>query len=215
MIAILWDMDGVIADSGEAHFLAWQILYRERGQELAYETFAQTFGMTNIPILKAWLGEDTPLEELQALSLRKEQLFREQAREHLRILPGVLDWLKRGRERGYRQAVASSGPMANVVTQVNTLNIADYFDALLSGAFLPNSKPDPAIFLQAAAALGAKPAECLVIEDSLMGLEAARAAGMRCIAVTTTHPASKLIADIVVDSLAKLPPDTFERLLTK
>ncbi len=208
-------MDGVIADTGEAHYLAWQILYRERGQEIAYETFAQTFGMSNLPILKAWLGADTPIEELKAISARKERLFREQARDHTHILPGVLDWLQRGRARGYRQAVASSGPMANVVTLVNALDIADYFDALVSGAFLPHSKPDPAVFLQAAAALGASPSECLVIEDSLMGIEAARAARVRCIAVTTTHPADKLTADLVVDSLADLPADAFERLLAR
>ncbi|MHB9033359.1 MAG: HAD family hydrolase [Anaerolineae bacterium] len=216
MIAILWDMDGVIADSGEAHYLAWQILYRERGQEISYETFARTFGMSNLPILKAWLGADRPIEELQAISLRKEQLFREQARSHTHMLPGIKDWLDRGRKRGYRQAVASSGPMANVVTLVQALDIADYFDALVSGAFLPRSKPDPAVFLQAAAALGANPCDCLVIEDSLMGIEAAKAAGMRCIAVTTTHPADRLgAADLVVGSLEELDPDAFEHLLGK
>lgn len=214
MIAILWDMDGVIADSGEAHFLAWQQLYRERGQEISYETFAATFGMSNLPILRAWLGAEQPLEELQAISARKERLFREFARGHTRMLPGVLDWLKRGRQRGYRQGVASSGPMANVVTLVATLDIADYFDALVSGAGLPRSKPDPAVFLQAAAALGAQPENCLVIEDSLMGIQAARNAHMRCIAVTTTHPAEKLgDADLVVDALTELDPEAFERLL--
>ena len=79
MIAILWDMDGVIADTGEAHFMAWQILYRERGETIAYQEFARTFGMSNLPILRAWLGEDQPLDRLQAISKRKEQLFRQLA----------------------------------------------------------------------------------------------------------------------------------------
>jgi HAD superfamily hydrolase (TIGR01509 family) len=214
VIAILWDMDGVIADTGEAHFMAWQILYRERGETITHEEFARTFGMSNLPILRAWLGDDQPLERLQAVSKRKEKLFRELAHDHTHILPGVIAWLERGRARGYRQAVASSGPMANVVTLVSALDIADYFDALVSGAGLPRSKPDPAVFLQAAAALGAQPTDCLVIEDSLMGIEAAKAAGMRCIAVTTTHPASKLgQADIIVDTLEALKEDTFENLL--
>ncbi|MHB1354960.1 MAG: HAD family hydrolase [Anaerolineae bacterium] len=214
MIAILWDMDGVIADTGEAHFLAWQVLYRERGETILQEEFARTFGMSNLPILRAWLGEDQPLDYLQAISKRKEQLFRQLAHEHTHVLPGVIAWLERGRARGYRQAVASSGPMANVVTLVTALDIADYFDALVSGAGLPRSKPDPAVFLQAAAALGAQPADCLVIEDSLMGVEAAKAAGMRCIAVTNTHPASKLWqADLVIDSLEDLGEGAFETMV--
>ena len=79
---------------------------------------------------------------------------------------------------------------------------------------MPKSKPDPAIFLQAAAAVGADLAQSLVIEDGIVGVEAAKRAGMRCIAVTTTHPADKLSgADLIVDSLAELEPDTFQRLL--
>ncbi len=212
--AIIWDMDGVVADTGEAHFLAWKALFAERGQTITHEQFAATFGMSNLPILKLWLGDDAPEAELQALAKRKEELFRARIRDHVRTLPGVVAWLERGRIRGYRQAIASSGPMANIVALLATLDLSDYFDALLSGAFLPQSKPDPTLFLNAAAALGAKPEQCLVIEDGIVGVEAARRAGMRCIAVTTTHPAEKLSqADLVVDSLAALDEKVFERLL--
>ncbi len=212
--AILWDMDGVVADTGEAHFLAWQDLRAERGQTITYEQFAVTFGMNNPPIIKAWLGEDTPDEEIAQLSARKEVLFRAHALGHVHLLPGVLAWLERGRTRGYRQVVASSGPMANIVAVIGALGVADYFDALLSGAFLPRSKPDPAIFLRAAASVGADPADCLVVEDGIVGVEAALSAGMRCLAVTTSHPATKLArATLVVDSLADLDENAFERLL--
>jgi beta-phosphoglucomutase-like phosphatase (HAD superfamily) len=212
--AILWDMDGVLADTGEAHYLAWQTLYAERGQSISYEQFAATFGMANPPIIRLWLGEDVPEEELQRLSQRKEELFRANVRGHVRLLPGVLEWLARGRERGYRQVVPSSGPMANIIAVVGVLDVADYLDALISGAFLPKSKPDPAIFLRAAATVGASPRESLVIEDGIVGVEAAVRAGMRCVAVTTTHPAHRLAqADLVVGSLAELAPDAFDRLL--
>ena len=210
--AILWDMDGIVADTGEAHLMAWQDLYAERGQIITYDTFAATFGMNNPPIIKLWLGEDTTEEEVMRLSTRKEELFRVHARDHVRLFPGVTTWLERGRARGYRQAVASSGPMANIVAVIGALGVADYFDALLSGAFLPRSKPDPGIFLQAAASVGATPNECLVIEDGIVGVEAARRAGMRCLAVTNTHPAEKLAgATLVVDSLADLDPDDWDR----
>jgi len=212
--ALIWDMDGVIADSRLAHYRAWKELMEAQGVAITYERFAATFGMNNWPILKGWLGEDTPPEVLRDLADRKEALFRQYAATEAKILPGVREWLEWARRQGYRQAVASSGPMANIVALVMAMEIADYFDALISGAFWPRSKPDPAIFLQAAAALGAEPRHCVVLEDGVVGVEAAQRAGMACIAVTTTHPAEKLAdADIVVGSLAELNAATIERLL--
>ncbi|MFH1084137.1 MAG: HAD family phosphatase [Chloroflexota bacterium] len=122
--------------------------------------------------------------------------------------------LEYARAQGYRQVVASSGEMANIVAIVGELGIANYFDALLSGAFLPRSKPDPTLFLQAAATVGAAPGACLVIEDGIVGIEAARRAGMPSVAVTTSHPADKLAqAHLVVARLADVAPDVIERLL--
>jgi HAD superfamily hydrolase (TIGR01509 family) len=203
--AILWDMDGVLADSGDAHYLAWQMLLRKTGQEITRQQFDDTFGMANTRIVQHWFGEALSPAENRALGLRKETLFRQLVAEHVRTLPGVIDWLERFQAWDYRQVVASSGEMANVVAVIDALEIGNYFDALLSGAFLPQSKPDPAIFLLSAAAAGATPAECLVLEDAPPGIEAARRAGMRCIALTTTHPADKLAgADLVIDSLETL-----------
>jgi beta-phosphoglucomutase len=95
--------------------------------------------------------------------------------------------------------------MANIVAVVAALGIGNRFDALVSGAFLPRSKPDPAVFVQAAAAVGASPAECLIVEDGIVGIEAARRAAMRCVALTTTHPAERLAgADLIVKDLSAL-----------
>ncbi|MHB0857576.1 MAG: HAD family hydrolase [Anaerolineae bacterium] len=211
--AILWDMDGVLTDSGDAHFSAWQALFDELGGSVSREQFNETFGMANPAILQRWLGKDTPDARIQAVAARKEQLFRERIRSGVRILPGVEQWLARARDQGYRQVVASSGEMANIAAVVSTFSLGNWFDALLSGAFLPRSKPDPALFLQAAAAVGAAPSDCLVVEDGIVGVEAARRAGMRCLAVTTTHPADRLsAADQVVDSLADLTENALERL---
>lgn len=203
--AILWDMDGVVADTGEAHLLAWRQMLAERGHTVTDEQFAMTFGMANAAILQLWFGEALDATEVRAWSERKEELFRASVPGHVRALPGVLDWLRRGQAQGYRQAIASSGEMANIVAVVSALGIANRFDALVSGAFLPRSKPDPAVFLRAGAALGAAPHECLVVEDGIVGVEAARRAGMRCVALTTTHPAEKLrAADAIVPDLMAL-----------
>jgi len=203
--AVLWDMDGVVADTEEAHLLAWQHFLAERGRSVTAEQFARTFGMANPAILRLWFGDDLGEDEVRVWSARKEALFRSYVPTHVRALPGALAWLRRGRERGYRQAIASSGEMANIVAVVAALEIGNRFDALVSGAFLPRSKPDPIIFLQAAAAVGVSPKECLVAEDGIVGVEAARRAGMRCVALTTTHPAERLAgADLIVKDLSAL-----------
>jgi len=211
---ILWDMDGVLADTGDAHYEAWRTMFAEQGHPLTREAFNDTFGMANGQILRQWLGEDTPRHVIDELAARKEALFREGVAQRVRLLPGVERWLAWAQARGLRQAVASSGEMANIVAVVAALDLGNYFDALISGAFLPRSKPDPAVFLQAAGALDVAPADCLVVEDGVVGVEAARRAGMRCLAITTTHPADRLAAaDLVVDDLRDLDEQTFARLL--
>ncbi|MGI6367972.1 MAG: HAD family hydrolase [Anaerolineae bacterium] len=212
-IGLIWDMDGVLIDSGRAHYLAWKALFDELKQPLTAEQVAQTLGMANLPILRMWLGEDRPTADLLALADRKEALFRSLVAEQVQILPGVLDWLARARERGYRQAVASSAPMANITAIIHGLGLGDAFDILISGARLPASKPDPAVFVQAGQGLGCAPSSCVVLEDSAVGVEAAVRAGMPCVAVTNTLPAAQLqAASIVVDSLEELPLDIFQRL---
>lgn len=214
MIALLWDMDGVLVDSGRAHYEAWKRLFDELGRPLTEQQVVETLGMSNEPILRLWLGEGTPRSEIDTLANRKEAWFRELVGGHVQVLPGVVTWLERARQRGYRQAVASSAPMANIVAVVGALGLADAFDLLISGAGLPRSKPDPAIFIQAAQGLGATPSQCVVLEDSVVGVEAARQAGMRCIAVTNTRLASDLtLASRVVASLEELEPDAIERIL--
>jgi beta-phosphoglucomutase len=212
-IGLIWDMDGVLIDSGEAHYVAWKTLFDELGMPLTAEQVSRTLGMSNMPILRMWLGADTPVQTLTDVANRKEAHFRSLVGEHVRVLPGVLHWLARARERGYRQAVASSAPMANIVAILEALGIGDAFDVLISGASLPASKPDPAIFVQAARGLGCEPSQCVVLEDSTVGIEAAVRAGMPCVAVTNTRPARELVAaSLIVDSLADLPDDVFEKL---
>jgi len=212
--SVIWDMDGVLADSGKAHFAAWQALFDEMGLTMTWQQFADTFGMSNIPILRVCLGDDRPLAEMQAMAARKEALFREIMPEYVTVLPGVTEWLEYANIKGYRQVVASSGEMANIAAVVNALGIGNHFQAIVSGAFMPKSKPDPAIFLYAAAAAGATPDECIVIEDGIVGVEAAVCANMRSIGVTTTHPAEKLSkATIVLNRLSDRSPELLDQLL--
>jgi HAD superfamily hydrolase (TIGR01509 family) len=210
---VLWDMDGVLVDSGEFHFHSWAEVLSEYGIPFSRESFRETFGMNNAGVLSSLLGERLTPELLAEISAKKEHRFREAVRGHARPLPGVRTWLERLQAAGYRQGLASSAPKANIDVLVDELGLRSRFDVMLSGGDLP-AKPEPTIFLNAARLLDVPAGRCIVVEDAVAGVEAAKRAGMACVAVMTTNPASALaMADVIVKRLDALPPDTFERLL--
>ncbi len=211
---VIWDLDGVLSDNAPLHYRAWEQALREHGVEFDPTVIRRTFGQNNHSILVAVLGDSWNAAAEESIATRKEELFREMARAGVEPLPGAVEWLRRLHGWGWRQAIGSSAPMENIEVVLEGLGVRGYFDALCSGDGLPAGKPDPAIFLMAAERLGLPPERCIVVEDAPAGVEAARRGGMRCIAVTTSRPASELAdADVVVENLALLPEDTFARLL--
>jgi len=212
--AVIWDMDGVIADTAACHLQAWQRLWAEQGIAFTDEQFRRTFGQRTAEIIRGLLGPDVPDEEVCALGERKEAYCRELLRRQVHALPGVRELLAALEQAGFRQALASSAPLKNVALILETLDIGRYFAAVVSEADVTLGKPDPQIFLLAAARLGVAPRRCLVIEDAVAGVQAATAAGMRCLAVTTTNPGAHLTAaDRVVSSLTEIGVADVEGLL--
>lgn len=211
---VLWDMDGVLVDTEELHFESWGQVLARYDVPFTRELFRKTFGMNNAGTVTA-LWPSTPEPELiMEVSRRKEIIFRQILRGRVQALPGVLEWLARFQAWGFRQAVASSAPPANIDALVDELGIRTYFLALAPGDSLP-SKPDPAVFLEAARLLELAPDRCIVVEDSVAGVSAAHRAGMRCIAVATTNPPAALHnADMVVERLSHLTPEHFLRWLS-
>lgn len=207
--AVLWDMDGVLVDTGAFHFSAWKQTFEKLGIAFNNEVFRKTFGMTNAGILEWISGSKPKPEEVARISQMKETLFREFVRGKADLLPGVRMWLRQFQAWEIKQAIASSAPPENIDVLVEELNIRKYFDALISGSELPG-KPNPDIFVKAAYAVRTQPENCVVIEDSIAGVEGAKRAGMKCIAVTTTNPASALKrADFILDHLGKMSKDHF------
>lgn len=212
---ILWDMDGILLDTGELHFLSWQKALAEVGREYTHEEYLTTFGMNNTGTMQALFGMDVPPAFIDQVSERKEILFREWEPGNVSVFPGVLEWLERFSTLGARQAIASSGPIENLEVLVAKAGFGAYFDAIVSGTHMPG-KPKPDVFLKAAEALGVLSEKCLVIEDSVAGVQAARNAGMKCLAVTNTYPREKLVgAAVVVDSLIKLSEKQVFELLVQ
>ena len=210
--AVLWDLDGTLVDSEEYHWRAWQETMSAEGVVLTREQFLATFGQRNDSILRQWLGRDSTAERIQRIADSKEELYRRivsQAR--LAPLPGVAEWVKRLASEGWVQAVASSAPRANVEVVLQILALTPYFLAVASAEDVSRGKPDPEVFLTAAARLKVAPAQSIVVEDAAAGIEAARRAGMRSIGVSRN--AAPLAADLVVRSLAGMPSDAFADLL--
>ncbi len=203
--AIIWDLDGVIIDSSEQHRLAWQRLAAETGVSFTNEDFWKTFGRSNAAIIPLFWGSHLSREQIDALADRKEVYFRDLLRGNLHALPGALELMQAARAAGLKQSLASSAPMANIEAISEGLGLHRWLDAFVSGDRLPHGKPAPDIFLLAAERLGIAPAHCLVIEDAPAGVAAAKAANMRCLAVTNSHPASDLAAaDRILPSLAQV-----------
>jgi len=210
--AILWDLDGTLVDTKDFHRQSWALTAPEFNFDFSTERFERSFGMNNNGVLEVFLGRPVEPELVQAIGERKEILFRELLHGNVQALPGVTGWLERLRGWGARQAVASSAPPANIDVMLGELGIAGTFDAIVSGHALP-SKPDPAVFWQAARRLDLPPSACIVMEDAVAGVQAARRAGMRCIAVASTHPPAALHeADLVVAGWDQLDEESFVRL---
>jgi beta-phosphoglucomutase len=209
---VLWDMDGTLLDSTEYHWLAWHATLAAEGIELSYDRFLASFGQRNDTILRGHLGPAAPLAEIARIGATKEERYRALVRERgITLLPGVERWLRRLRAEGWRQAIASAAPRANVETILAILDVAACFQAIVSAEDVRVGKPDPQVFLLAADRLALPPPRCVVVEDALPGIEAAHRGGMRAIGVRTSHPG--LEADITVGTLDDLPDDAFEELL--
>jgi beta-phosphoglucomutase len=202
--AIIWDLDGVIIDSADEHRRAWQRLAREENVKMTDDDFWSTFGKRNNDIFAIIWGPLTP-EQAQELGNRKETYFRDLIRQSAAPLPGSMELMQSLHEAGYPQALASSAPIENIQLINEVLGLGRYLSALVSGETVSLGKPAPDIFLKAAQQLRIEPSYCLVIEDAVAGVEAAHAAGMRCIAVAGERDLPGLRkAELMVKSLVEV-----------
>jgi len=211
--AVLWDLDGTLVDSEESHWQAWRETMAAEGVVLTYEEFRATFGQRNDTILRLWLGADVDAARMMRVGDAKEEHYRSLVRAGgVALLPGAAEWVRRLRSEGWAQAVASSAPRLNIEVVLQVVGLAGQFDATVSAEDVEHGKPDPQVFLLAASRVGAAPKRSIVVEDAAAGIEAARRAGMRSIAVL--RDGAHMAADIVVRSLADLPRGAFSGLLT-
>lgn len=212
LAAVLWDLDGTLVDSEKLHWEAWQRTMAAEGLSITWEQFKATFGRRNDSFVPEWLGAGATAERVARVGDAKEACYRRLVQERgLKAAPGAAAWVERLHRRGWRQAIASSAPRANVEVMLDALGLRPYFEVTVAAEDVTVGKPDPEVFLTAAARLRIPPQRCVVVEDAPAGIEAARRAGMRSIFLRRGEAAAQ--ADLVVASLEELPPDAFEQLL--
>jgi len=216
VLGVIFDVDGVLVDSYWAHYRSWQMLAAELGLELTEEQFAATFGMTSREIIERfWSQRRFSREEIDRLDRRKEALYRELIAKEFLAMDGAVELVRSLHVAGFKLGIGSSAPPQNVEVSLRGLGLAELFDAVVTGADVERGKPDPEVFLKAAAKLGLAPAACAVLEDSPAGITAALRAGMVAIGVASTGRDRRSLAHaaIVVDSLKELNPQRIAALI--
>ncbi len=224
--AIIFDLDGVIVDSEPSHFTAFQAVLAEQEISLTEGTYYERYvGLDDAGCFQAVLeaaGRATPPEIIQDLIEQKAVLFAKAIRDHLAPFPGVVEWIRRA-AAAYPLAVASGALRREIEAILKRLGVREAFSAIVSAEDVTAGKPSPACYIKALFALNNRHGrgvdelyaqECLAIEDTVAGLQAARRAGMKCLAVANTHPVAELSphADAVTESLAGFSLDTLNAL---
>lgn len=199
--AVIFDMDGVLVNSNPFHLAKWidflnnhQISYKEE------ELPELILGKRNDTAFRHFLGQDLKPEESKRLSEEIEEIFRKVFKPHAKPLPGLDALIKECHAAGIPMAVASSAMRKNIEFVVDALGYHAHFRTMVSGDEVTHPKPDPEIYLKAAEHLGIDPADAVAFEDSYVGIEAVRNAGMKCVAIASTFPLERLVprADLAV-----------------
>jgi len=204
--AAIFDLDGTLVDSARLHHVSWQQLCRELGlPEMTREAFFACFGQANRDIIPNLLGRPLTADEIEAHSQRKEAIYREVAVRELALFRGARALIEGLRADGWKLAIGSSTPCANLASLVPALGLDGLLDAAVGMEDVTRHKPAPDVFLECARRVGVAPERCLVFEDAPAGVAAALAGGMAVVAVLTHHPRESLAGAVQqVDGLWEL-----------
>lgn len=204
---VIFDLDGVLIDSGAAHLESWRRLASRHGLGVSDAQFAQTFGRQNRDIIPILWGRPLPPSEVAALADEKESAYRDIVRGRIAeiTMPGAIALIQDCHAAGMKLAIGSSTPPENVELALSEMGVARLFSACVTSRDVTRGKPHPEVFLKAAERIDVDPARCVVIEDAPSGIEAALAAGCAAVGLTSHHPRERLAhAHAVIDALTEL-----------
>jgi beta-phosphoglucomutase family hydrolase len=187
--ALIFDIDGTIIDSMPYHGKSWPIMLARYGVgDEHVELLNRSAGRTGVELMRDIFGADLPEERARAMVEEKESIYREMFRPDFREVAGFVEFARTAKQAGLKLALGTAGNLENIAFAIAGLGLPDFFDAAVGAADVARGKPEPDIFLEAARRLNVPPAQCIVFEDAPLGIEAARRAGMRAVALTTSEP---------------------------
>jgi len=206
---VLFDMDGVLVDSEAFICRAAILMFSELGTRVTPEDFVPFTGMGENRYLGGVAEKHNLKVNIDRVKVRTYEIYDQIASGNLMALKGVHEFIARCRNKGLRLALATSADTVKMEINLREINLAaDTFQSIVTGLDVINKKPFPDIYLKAAENIGLKPEECLVVEDAVSGIKAGKAAGCRCLAVTTSFDALALHeAEWICSSLVDVPEE--------
>jgi beta-phosphoglucomutase family hydrolase len=212
---VIFDMDGTLIESTEADYLAWKRLFAEHNKELSFEEYFPLIGMKSAVVVETRLLLDDEKAK-EALAKKMDYFSEIVSGSGIKTVPYATILLKQLKEHNVKLALATSSRRAKMKMVLQLTDLLPYFGEIVTGDEVANSKPAPDIFLKAAEKLQLSPKDCVVIEDAANGVKAAKNAGMKCVAITTTHSADLLQeADLVIDRFEELDFEMLAEMLKR
>ncbi len=204
--AVIFDLDGTLIDNNSYHIEAWKVFYDKIGKPFSKEEYMQNInGRINSDIFNYIFNTTLSADEIDLYSTEKEALYRELYQPHIKPINGLIDFLEELEKEKIPKAIATSGLTPNINFMFEHVPIKKYYADVIDASQISKGKPHPEIFLKAAAAVKANPENCVAFEDSVAGIRSAKAAGMKVIALTTTHTAQDVKeADLIIKDYTEI-----------
>ena len=211
--AVIFDLDGTLLDNNDVHLKAWKQYLKENEKQISDEDFKENIsGRTNKDAIEHIYQKEMTEDEASKYYLEKEEIYRKMYRSDIAPITGLQDFLEELHKHKIAMAIATSGIQVNIDFMFNHVPIKKYFKKIVNSGDVSKGKPDPEIFLKAAEALHIPTENCIVFEDSMAGVRAGKSAGMKVVALTTTHTPEELKeADLVIKDYNEID---FERLMS-
>ncbi len=212
-MTVIFDMDGTLVNNSEYHVKAWEIFLTRYGLTGA-EKIWEFFGNTNEQLMKYFFQRDLSKDEITAFAREKEQIYREIYAPEIKPILGLIQLLKDLKAENVKTGLATSAPSENVRFVLEHIRASAFFDVIVDDTQISNGKPDPEIFLTCAARLGSPNNQCIVFEDAVHGITAARRAHMKVVAIDSTHRSGNLEdADLIISDFTEVTTEKLRLLL--
>ena len=204
--AVIFDLDGTLINNNSYHIEAWKVFYNKIGKQFSKEEYTKNInGRINRDIFNYIFNTALSAELIEEYSNEKEALYRKLYKPHIKPINGLIDFLEELEKEKIPKAIATSGLTPNINFMFEHVPIKKYYADVIDASQISKGKPHPEIFLKAAAAVKANPENCVAFEDSVAGIRSAKAAGMKVIALTTTHTAQDVKeADLIIKDYTEI-----------